>query len=140
MPQTLHFAALSGKSFDKAQRALQAAFGEALRDLQLGEGADAATDAASDASTDAQGQPVAHSGDGDEWAYLSATLADGTQLSLTRTDGFDTIATWVAGAPTGVNWQLMLTREAGLDTTRVEQVCEALHAALGARLAVYRMA
>lgn len=126
MPQTLHFAALSGKSFDKAQRALEASLGDTLAELQCGEGAD-------------EHAPDDH-GDGDEWAYLSASLQDGTQLNLTRTDGFDTIATWVAGAPTGVNWQLMLTREAGLDTALVERICETLHAALGARLAVYRMA
>ena len=124
MPQTLHFAALSGKSLDKAQRALETALGEALTELRSGEGADT----------------QAPEGEGDEWVYLSASLQDGTQLNLTRTDGFDTIATWVAGAPTGVNWQLMLTREAGLDTALVERICEALHAALGARLAVYRMA
>ena len=126
MPQTLHFAALSGKSFDKARHALEAALGDTLAELQCGEGAD-------------EHAPDDH-GDGDEWAYLSASLQDGTQLNLTRTDGFDTIATWVAGAPTGVNWQLMLTREAGLDTALVERICETLHAALGARLAVYRMA
>ena len=124
MPQTLHFAALSGKSLDKAQRALEAALGATLAELRSGEGADV----------------QAPDGEGDEWAFLSASLQDGTQLNLTRTDGFDTIATWVAGAPTGVNWQLMLTREAGLDTALVERICETLHAALGARLAVYRMA
>ena len=130
MPQTLHFAALSGKSLDKARLALEAALGDALTALQSGEGADAP-------APDGMGND---DGDGDEWVYLSARLQDGTQLNLTRTDGFDTIATWVAGAPTGVNWQLMLTREAGLDTALVERICETLHAALGARLAVYRMA
>ena len=126
MPQTLHFAALSGKSFDKARRALEATLGDTLAELHCDEGAD-------------EQAPEDHD-DGDEWVYLSAILQDGTQLNLTRTDGFDTIATWVAGAPTGVNWQLMLTREAGLDTAQVERICETLHAALGARLAVYRMA
>ena len=129
MPQTLHFAALSGKSLDKARLALETALGDALTALQSGEGADA--------PAPPEGKD---NSDGDEWVYLSANLQDGTQLNLTRTDGFDTIATWVAGAPTGVNWQLMLTRDAGLDTAQVERICETLHAALGARLAVYRMA
>ena len=116
MPQSLHFAALSGKSFDNVASALGASL--ALTLTRPAEG---------DAHRD------------EAWEYATATLADGTQLNLTRTDDFDAIATWEAGAPTGVNWQLMLTRDAGLDTDLVDQVCQAVHAALGARLAVYRM-
>lgn len=118
MPHTLHFAALSGKSMAKGAAALATELGQALPADAQGEGADGGED-------------------GDSWAYISTALPDGTQLSLTRTEGFDTIATWVAGAPTGVNWQLMLTREAGLDTALVDRLCHALHQALGTRLAVY---
>ena len=118
MPHTLHFAALSGKSMAKVASVLAAELDHPL-------------------PHDAHGQGADDGEEGDACVYISAVLPDGTQLNLTRTDGFDTIANWVSGAPTGVNWQLMLTREAGLDTTLVDRLCQALHQALGTRLVVY---
>lgn len=110
MPTTLHFAALSGKSLAKAIAALEPVAGLALSSTE-----------------------------GDDFAYTAAALADGTALTLTRTDDFDTIATWVDGAPTGVNWQFIVQNEAGLDTVLVDRLCRALDQALGVKVSVYQM-
>ncbi|WP_408951605.1 hypothetical protein [Lysobacter sp. Hz 25] len=104
MTQALHFAALSFVDFSRTISTLEARLG-----LEVLERDDEVA-----------------------WAYVTATLPDGTQINLTKTDKTTEIVTWLPGAPGNVNWQIIFSGDE-LSGSGVSAALLVMEDALGVR-------
>jgi hypothetical protein len=74
----------------------------------------------------------------DTWAYARSAGA-GFGFNITRTEGTDTIATWMQSAPLGVNYQVILSYSGTPGGPAFQRVRSALRQALAAELHVYHV-
>lgn len=110
MPRKLHFAALSTSRFDQVISALEVEFNPARFDCDVE----------------------------DTWEYATAVLPGGIALNISRTANTDTIASWIAAAPLGVNWQVILASNAELAEAQSSPIRQVIERALGVVLAQYQ--
>jgi len=82
-------------------------------------------------------EPFDHDAE-DTWVYARAAGA-GFGFNITRTEDTDTIATWMASAPRGVNYQVILSYYGLPDEAAFQRVWSALHQALGTEMKVYHV-
>jgi len=75
----------------------------------------------------------------DTWVYARSAGA-GFGFNITRTEDTDTIATWMASAPRGVNYQVILNYCGMPDQAAFQRVRSALQRALDTELQVYHVA
>lgn len=75
----------------------------------------------------------------DTWVYARVTGA-GFGFNITRTGDTDTIATWMASAPRGVNYQVILSYYGTPEEVDFQRVRNALQRALDAELQIYHVA
>jgi hypothetical protein len=73
----------------------------------------------------------------DTWVYASSAGA-GFGFNVTRTEDTATIATWMASAPTDVNYQVVLTYYGTFDEAAFQRVKAALQEALNTEILVYQ--
>ena len=71
---------------------------------------------------------------------LCASAGAGFGFNITRTEDTDTIATWMASAPRGVNYQVILSYYGTPDEAAFQRVRSALQRALDTELKVYHVA
>jgi hypothetical protein len=75
----------------------------------------------------------------DSWVYARSAGA-GFGFNITRTEGTDTIATWMPSAPHDVNYQVILTYCGAPDTAAFQRVRSALQRALNTEPQIYHEA
>lgn len=74
----------------------------------------------------------------DSWVYARSVGA-GFGFNITRTEDTDTIATWMASAPRGVNYQVILSYHGTPDEAAIQRIRSALREALKTELNVYHV-
>jgi hypothetical protein len=74
----------------------------------------------------------------DSWDYARSSGA-GFGFNITRTEGTNTIATWMQSAPLDVNYQVIVSYDGTPSETALQRVRSALQEALGAELQIYHV-
>jgi hypothetical protein len=78
--------------------------------------------------------------DAEDTSVYARSAGAGFGFNITRTEDSDTIATWMASAPRGVNYQVILNYYDTPDEAAFQRVRSALTQALDSELAVYHVA
>ena len=77
--------------------------------------------------------------DSEDSSVYARSVGAGFDFNITRTEDADTIATWMASARRGVNYQVILSYYGSLDEAALQRVLSALQQALKTELEVYHV-
>ena len=83
-------------------------------------------------------EPFDH--DAEDTSVYARTAGAGFGFNITRTEGTDTISTWMSSAPRGVNYQVILSYYGTPDEASFQRVRSALKQALKTEVEVYHVA